>query len=235
MKIFLGGCYSEEKAVREKVAQYGKRIDKAIRKCGYEPSLNLLGNPKVHNETKKADGIKFSDGEYFLKVGEKVVSSFSRKEMESVRGVRAFESEEQFLIKYMACNIALTELQKSVAGIFELSAVSQGSYLEIGLLIYHYQVPVLALSHEEWGRHFGTMLIGSPSPLLQTVKYNDKNLDEIIDGFLLKDLPEKKLKLISFRIPALLERKLKDAAAQNGFQTSSELFRHALEKYLSEP
>lgn len=231
-KIFLGGSYSADEETRKNVSSYAKLIEKAIKKCGFKPSLNLLTNEKIFDKTESAQGITFENGQHFLKIGEEVLSSVKQKEIEAIRGLRHFTSDEQFIIAQMACNIALTELRQSMAGIFELSAQSQGSYMEIGLMIFHYQKPVLALSHEAWGRRFGKMLTGLPSQLLKTVKYNDDNLEEIIEKFLLKDLADKKLKVFSYRVPVGLQKQIQQTAKEKGFKSASEFIRHVVEDYL---
>lgn len=233
-KIFLGGSYSADEETRKNVSSYAQRIKTAIEKCGFKPSLNLLTNEKIFDKTESAQGISFEDGQHFLKVGENILSSVKQKDIEAIRALRHFKSDEEFIIAQMACNIALKELRQSIAGIFELSAHSQGSYLEIGLMIFHYQKPVLALSHEDWGRKFGKMLTGLPSQLLKTAQYNDDNLEEIIERFLLKDLPDKKLKIFSYRVPVGLQQQIQQTAKEKGFKSSSEFIRYIVEEYLKE-
>ena len=66
-KIFLGGSYFSEKDLRDKISDYAVRIEEVIKKCGYEPSFNLLGNKKIFEGTQvKPDDVQFSNGAYFL-------------------------------------------------------------------------------------------------------------------------------------------------------------------------
>jgi len=231
-KIFLGGSYSSGPGERSKIAEAGKVIEKVIRRCGFEPSLNLLTEKKVHSHSAKAEEVTFSNGQYFLQVGEKVLSSIKKSQIESIRGLRSFENEEVFKICAMASNIALTELKSSIAGIFELSEKSGGSMMEIGLAAFYHQIPILALSNETWGKSFGTLLTGLPTNLLQTVRYKDeKELETIVEKFLLKDYQERKLFNLTYRLSAGLKKKLETKAVEKKV-SASELVRQVMESYL---
>lgn len=228
--IFIGGCYSADKETRSKIAIYGKRINQAVIDNGFKPSLNLLGNPEVFKGVEKAEGIKLSDGRLFLDVAGQLISK-SKKSYENVRGLRYFETENKFRNDFMASAIAMSELKNSIAGIFEISSMSQGSYYEIALAIHYYQIPVLALSHET-GREFGRMLTGSDSLFLQTAKYNDSNLEAIIEKFLKKDLYNRKLKGFSYKIPQMQDVRMKKAMAKKGYDNISEFMRNMIDEYL---
>jgi len=233
-KIFLGGSYSSGPGERSKIADAGKIIENVIRRCGFEPSLNLLTEKKVHSHAAKAEEVKFSNGQYFLQVGEKVLSSILRSQLEKFRGMRSFGANDEFIICAMAANIALSELKSSVAAIFELSEKSGGSMMEIGLAAFYHQIPILALSSESWGKSFGTMLTGLPTNLLKTVKYNDEtHLENIVEKFLIKDYPEKKLFNATYKLSAKLKRELEKEAFEKKVSVS-ELVRQSVERYLSD-
>lgn len=231
-KVFVGGNYSGDAETRGKIAIYGQRINKAVIDCGFEPSLNLLGNTNVFKGAK-AENVKFENGRFFLDVGGETISK-TKKEMQEVSGLRSYASQEEFEICYMAANIAFNELEKSIAGIFELSAVSQGSYLEIGLMIYHLFKPVICLSHESFGRPFGTMLTGSKSLFLKTIRYNDENLEQIIKDFLLRDLKERLIKSITYRIPVFRDIQMKEIMKKQGYTNISDFVRDIVEKHIKE-
>lgn len=234
-KIFIGGCYSAPIEVREKIAHYGKRIEAVVKDCGYESSLNFLANKDLHKDVKSAVGLKFNDGRHFMLLGRKKIKSVSQRTLEAVRSLRRSPeiSNEYFTQCYMANKLMLDELNKSVAGIFELSHTSQGSYLEIGLLIYQKQVPVLCLSHDD-GRYFGKMLVGSPSGLLILKRYNDKNLEDVVRDFLITDLEKRKMRTFNIRVNAVTEMAMSEAVKQDGFDSVSELACYAVDKYLDE-
>jgi len=230
-KIFVGGAYSVGKESRKFIADRAKIIEDKIIELGYIPSLNLLSNENVHSDKADAATVQFRNNGYFLEVGKKVIASIKKKKLDEIRALRYFENEEIFAVCSMASNIALSELSQSIGAIFELSDVSQGSYMEIGLAVFLHQIPVLALSHES-GRHFGTMLTGLNSNLLKTVKYNDDNLESIVETFLMRDVPDKMFNVAAFRLQVARQKKLKELAIEKGFKNVSEFYRHIVESYL---
>lgn len=233
-KIFLGGSYTSDQESRKQIALYGRRIEKIIIECNYIPSLNLLTNEKIFDKVDSPDGIFFENGEHFLKVGERILSKVSKKEIESIKGLRDCESDDYFMVSMMACNISMSEIHTSVAGIYETSKQSQGSYYEISYMLNVKKVPVLCLSHNDFGRKFGKMLIGQKTRLLRCVRYNDENLDEIVREFLTTDVKEKNLAQLSYRLPAGYYNKLKIVAKEKGFKNVSDLVRNITERYLEE-
>ena len=233
-KIFLGGAYSSSKESRTVIATYAKQIEDIIKDLGFEPSLNLLSNPDVHQNKPEAETVQFKNGEWFLEAGEKAIASIKEKKIEEIKRLRTFKEEKEFIVCSMAANIALSELSKSIAAIFELSQTSQGSFMEIGLAVFSHNIPVLALSHEKHGRYFGTMLTGLPTNLLRTVKYNDDNLDGIVRKFLTEEMPEKKYSVSSIRLQTTLKNRLKVLAEQKGYKNISEFQRYIIESYLED-
>lgn len=234
-KIFIGGCYSASVDERAEIASRAERIEAIVKECGYEPSLNLLASKELHKDVKNAVGLKFNDGRFFLTLGRKKIQSVSEHTLESIRSLRRSSdiSDEYFRQCYMANRVMLDELKSSIAGIFELSYTSQGSYLEIGLLIYQKQVPVLCLSHEK-GRYFGKMLVGSPSKLLILKRYDDSNLEKIVSDFLVTDLERRRMKSFNIRVNAITEAEISEAVRAEGFDSISDFASHAVEKYLDE-
>lgn len=231
-KIFLGGAYSADASIREKVAKYAKVIEETIIKSGFIHSRNLLSNAKVHSNKPDAREVSFeSTGEPFIQVGDEAIKEITKRKIDDLKSLRSYKSLEEFEVCLRAANIAFQELRSSnMGGIFELSAVSQGAYLEIGLMIYHLQRPVLCLSHEDFGRPFGTMLTGSQSLLLKTIRYNDENLVKIVEKYLLVDLSFKKLANLSYKLPVELKLKI-DQEAKEKNSNASEVMRSIVENY----
>lgn len=235
--IFLGGCYSGDQIVREKIAASAKWIENIIRQCDYEPSLNLLSNENVFDQTKITDNLYFHNQESFSATAHNAMKHISEKEIQVIRGLRAIETDEQFHIAIRAYHVAMSQLKKSFAGIFELSALSQGSYYEIATMIQVYQRPILCLSHSDWGRPFGKMLTGCNSRLLRTEWYCEKNLEEIITKFLNVEILKYNNVTVNIRMPAYLQEKLNQLAESNKMN-QSEFLRSIVQKYIegySEP
>ena len=229
-KIFLGGSYSSDANIRESVAKYARVIEKIIVKCGFIHSKNLLSNEKVHSNKPDAKDVSFGTGEPFFQVGSEAIKEIPQRKIDDLKSLRSFKSIEEFQVCLQAANIAFNELKNSMAAIFELSAVSQGSYMEIGLMLYHFQRPVLCLSHEEIGRSFGTMLTGSKSTLLKTMRYSDENLQRIVEQYLIVDLGYKKLANLSYKMPVELKLKIEQEAKEKGLD-SSKVMRNIVESY----
>ena len=232
-KIFLGGSYSCSEEMKIRISKRAKIIEQTIIECGFIHSRNLLSDPRVHENKPKAEHVNFPDGESFVDIGNKAIKEYTMRTKELVRGLRYYSDDNEFNTGLQATSIALKELKQSDAAIFEMSAVSQGAFGEIFLMLYHFQRPVLALSHNEFGRSFGTMLTGSPSVFLQTKKYNDNDLEETIKQFLLKDLPNRKIQKTSVLLPVFLYQDLRKILTKEN-KSISELIRELLEDYVSQ-
>ena len=228
--IFLGGCYSGDQIVREKIAASAKWIENIIRQCDYEPSLNLLSNENVFDQTKITDNLYFHNQESFSATAHNAMKHISEKEIQVIRGLRAIETDEQFHIAIRAYHVAMSQLKKSFAGIFELSALSQGSYYEIATMIQVYQRPILCLSHSDWGRPFGKMLTGCNSRLLRTESYCEKNLEEIVTKFLTVEILKYNNTAFTIRLPAYLLEQLNEMS-QKSNMSSNELTRFLIKNH----
>ena len=118
-----------------------------------------------------------------------------------------------------------------MAGIFELSEISQGSYFEIATLLHQYQRPVLCLSYEN-GRSFGKMITGHQSRLLRTVRYNDDNLDTIVTRFLTVEIQKYKMVAFNFRLPSYLLERLNELSMESGYENPSKFLRWLIRNYV---
>lgn len=232
--IFLGGCYSGDQAIREKIAASAKWIENIIRQCDYEPSLNLLSNENVFDKTKVTDNLYFHNQESFSEIAQKATKHISKNEIQVIRGLRAVETDEQFHIAIRAYHVAMSQLKQAFAGIFELSELSQGSFFEIATMIQIYKRPVLCLSHSDWGRPFGKMLTGCNSRLLRTESYCEKNLEEIVTKFLTVEILKYNNVTVNIRMPAYLQEKLNQLAESNKMN-QSEFLRWLVQNHIDNP
>jgi hypothetical protein len=103
-----------------------------------------------------------------------IIGKIKKYDIDSIRAIRSFPSDQDFMLSVMACGIALHELQESIAGIFELSFETHGSYSEIYKLL-EYKRPVLALPRAD-GRPFGRMLTGYPRGFY-SARFDDSGLE----------------------------------------------------------
>ncbi len=149
-----------------------------------------------------------------------------------MQGLRQFENEEDCKIAIKACNIALKQLKICIAAIFELSAISQGSYFEIATLLQQYQRPILCLSHKEFGRKFGKMINGHPSRLLRTIRYNDSNLEDIVTKFLTVEINNYKMVSFNFRLPSYLQSRIIELTNEGGYKSTSDFLRWLIQNYI---
>jgi hypothetical protein len=232
-KIFIGGAYSCSEEMKKKIAKRAKIIENVIVDCGFIYNKNFLSDPRIHENKPKADHVNFQNGESFIDAGNKAIKEYTMRTKELVRGLRYYPENDTFDISLKATSIALRELKQSDAAIFELSATTQGSFGEIFLMLYHFQRPVLALTHKDFGNLFGTMLTGSPSVFLQTKQYDDSNLEEIIRTYLLTDLPSRKIQKTSVLLPVFLHKDLKRILAKEN-KSMSEVIRELVENYVSQ-